>query len=57
MCKDKAIDSDCEASDETMRRSIRDSINDSGIDIDAETVFDRIEERHAKRISASDQVR
>ncbi len=57
MCEDKAIDSDCEASDETMHRSIRDSINDSGIDIDAETVFDRIEEHHAKRISTSDQVR
>ncbi|MGO4352297.1 hypothetical protein AB4Z25_10195 [Rhizobium sp. RAF36] len=40
-----------------MRRSIQESINDSGIDIDAETVFDRLEQHHAKRISASDQVR
>jgi len=57
MCKDKSIDSEREAPDEAMRRSIQESINDSGIDIDAETVFDRLEQHHAKRISASDQVR
>ncbi|MDR7143054.1 hypothetical protein [Rhizobium sp. BE258] len=55
MCKDKSIDSEREAPDEAMRRSIQESINDSGIDIDAETVFDRITRSGFPLLTMSDE--
>ncbi|PDT12910.1 type II toxin-antitoxin system ParD family antitoxin [Rhizobium sp. M1] len=40
-----------DASDEIMRRKIREAIDDPSADIDADAVFERLESRHAERMN------
>ena len=46
----RALDREDEALNEIMRRKIQESIDDPRADIDADTVFDRIEQLHAERM-------
>lgn len=41
-----------DAIDEIMRRKIREAIDDPGSDIDADTVFERLNRLHAQRMRA-----
>ncbi|ANL33138.1 type II toxin-antitoxin system ParD family antitoxin [Rhizobium phaseoli] len=48
----RALDREEDALDEIMRRKIREAIDDPGSDIDADTVFERLEHLHAERVKA-----
>ncbi|KKZ87492.1 CopG family transcriptional regulator [Rhizobium phaseoli] len=48
----RALDREEDALDEIMRRKIREAIDDPGPDIDADTVFERLEHLHAERVKA-----
>ncbi|MDO3434499.1 type II toxin-antitoxin system ParD family antitoxin [Rhizobium sp. CBN3] len=48
----RALDREEDAIDEIMRRKIREAIDDPGSDIDAGTVFERLERLHAERLKA-----
>lgn len=41
-----------DAMDEIMRRKIRQAIEEPGLDIDADTVFERLERLHSARMKA-----
>ena len=45
----RALDREDDAINEIMRQKIREALDDPRPDIDAETVFDRIEQLHAER--------
>ncbi|RFB97273.1 CopG family transcriptional regulator [Rhizobium leguminosarum bv. trifolii] len=48
----RALDREEDAIDEIMRQKIREAIDDPGSDIDADTVFERLERLHAERMKA-----
>ncbi|ARO22851.1 type II toxin-antitoxin system ParD family antitoxin [Rhizobium sp. S9] len=48
----RALDREEDAIDEIMRQKIREAIDDPGPDIDADTVFERLEHLHAERVKA-----
>ncbi|MBX4893346.1 type II toxin-antitoxin system ParD family antitoxin [Rhizobium bangladeshense] len=48
----RALDREESAIDEIMRQKIREAIDDPGSDIDADTVFERLEHLHAERVKA-----
>ncbi|MBX5160365.1 type II toxin-antitoxin system ParD family antitoxin [Rhizobium sp. NZLR8] len=48
----RALDREEDAIDEIMRQRIREAIDDPGSDIDADTVFERLERLHAERMKA-----
>ncbi|ANK84677.1 MULTISPECIES: type II toxin-antitoxin system ParD family antitoxin [Rhizobium] len=48
----RALDREEDAIDEIMRQKIREAIDDPGSDIDADTVFERLEHLHAERVKA-----
>ena len=50
----RALDREEDAINEIMRLKIREAIDDPGSDIDADTVFERLEHLHAERMKAED---
>ena len=48
----RALDREEDAIDEVMRQKIREAIDDPGSDIDADTVFERLERLHIERMKA-----
>ncbi len=48
----RALDREEDAIDEIMRQKIREAIDDPGSDVDADTVFERLERLHADRMKA-----
>lgn len=48
----RALDREEDAIDEIMRQKIREAIDDPGSDIDADTVFERLERLHVERMKA-----
>ncbi|MBY3596012.1 type II toxin-antitoxin system ParD family antitoxin [Rhizobium bangladeshense] len=48
----RALDREESAIDEIMRQKIREAIDDPGSDIDADTVFERLEHLHAECVKA-----
>lgn len=48
----RALDREEDAIDEIMRQKIREAIDDPASDIDADTVFERLERLHAERMKA-----
>ncbi|MBX4932204.1 type II toxin-antitoxin system ParD family antitoxin [Rhizobium bangladeshense] len=48
----RALDREEGAIDEIMRQKVREAIDDPGSDIDADTVFERLEHLHAERVKA-----
>jgi antitoxin ParD1/3/4 len=48
----RVLDREKDLTDEIIRRKIREAIDDPGSDIDADTVFERLERLHAERMTA-----
>ncbi|MBX4927768.1 type II toxin-antitoxin system ParD family antitoxin [Rhizobium binae] len=48
----RALDREEDAINEIMRQKIREAIDDPGSDIDADTVFERLERLHVERMKA-----
>ncbi|WP_246621235.1 MULTISPECIES: type II toxin-antitoxin system ParD family antitoxin [Rhizobium] len=48
----RVLDREKDLTDEIIRRKISEAIDDPGSDIDADTVFERLERLHAERMKA-----